>query len=258
MTDTRRVWDCIIFFNEFDLLDLRLRTLGPYVDQFVIVEAPWTFSGKPKPLYFKEFHYGFKEWLPKIKHVQLSGEIDARIPWEREWASRNAMIEGLKDAAPDDWVFQSDTDEIWRPELRDVEPGIRIVTYEHMHCFYHLNTQRVPEHKWLGTRRCRFRDWPGGQKLRDFVGRRIPNGGWHFSYLGDEFAASAKLQAFSHTEYSGPEYSDPGKIREHIEAGTDLITPLQAFYVPVPIDDTFPKPVVEDRSRWEKYIKPMP
>lgn len=249
-------YDCILFLNEFDVLDLRLKTLDPVVDYFVLVEAPWTFSGKPKPLYFKEFHHGYAKYLHKIKHVQLSGEIDAQIAWQREWASRNAMIEGFKEAEPEDWIFQSDTDEIWRPALRDDLPNEKIVTYEHLHCFYHLNTPRVPEHKWLGTRRCRFKDWPGGQKLRDSVGRRIPNGGWHFSYLGDEYAASAKLQAFSHTEYSGPEYSDPRKIREHMDEGTDLITPLQAFYVPVPVDSTFPKPILEEQDRWKKYIKP--
>lgn len=252
-----KVFDSILFFNEFDLLELRFKTLADVVDYFVIVEAPWTFSGKPKPLYFKEFHYAFKEWLPKIRHVQLSGAIEAEIPWQREWASRNAMIEGLYGAEPDDWVFQSDTDEIWRPEKWDEYTDSPIATFEHMHCFYHLNTQRVPEHKWLGTRRCRFKDWPGGQKLRDSVGQRIPDGGWHFSYLGDEYAASAKLQAFSHTEYSGPEYSDPAKIREHMDAGTDLITPLRAFYVPVPVDGTFPKPVVEDPERWKQFIKPV-
>lgn len=253
-----KVFDAFLFHQEFDLLDLRLRTLGDSVDYFVIVEAPWTFSGKPKPLYFKEFHYGFREWLPKIRHVQLSGTINAEIPWEREWASRNAMVEGLYDAEPDDLVFQSDTDEIWRPELRDIYPNDTIVTYEQMHCFYHLNTPRVPEHKWLGTRRCKFKDWPGGQRLRDSVGRRIENGGWHFSYLGDEYQASSKLQAFSHTEYSGPEYSDPRKIREHMDEGTDLITPLQAFYVPVAVDATFPKPILEDPDRWKKYLKSLP
>jgi len=253
-----KTYDCILFFNEFDLLELRLKTLWDVVDTFVIVEAPWTFSGKPKPLYFKEFHYGFAKYLPKIKHIALSGNLDVEIPWEREWTSRNAMLEGIKEADDDDWVFQSDTDEIWRPELRDAAPNDRIATYEQMHCFYHLNTPRVPEHKWLGTRRCKKKDWPGGQALRDSVGRRIENGGWHFSYLGDEYAASTKLQAFSHTEYSGPEYSDPRKIREHMNEGTDLITPLQAFYVPVPVDDTFPKPVVEDPKRWEQFIKPLP
>jgi hypothetical protein len=253
-----KTFDCILFFNEFDLLELRLKTLEDVVDYFVIIEAPWTFSGKPKPLYFKEFHYGYERWLPKIRHVELSGAIDAKIPWEREWASRNAMIEGIRHAEDDDWIFQSDTDEIWRPELRDACPSDPIVTYEQQHSFYHLNTVRVPEHKWLGTRRCKAKDWPGGQKLRDSVGRRIPDGGWHFSYLGDENQASMKLQAFSHTEYSGPEYSDPRKIREHMDAGTDLITPLQAFYVPVPIDGTFPKPVVEDPDRWKQFVKRPP
>lgn len=251
-------WDCILFYNEFDLLDLRLKTLDSVVDYFVIVEAPWTFSGKPKPLYFQEFHHGYADFLPKIRHVALSGNLDVQIPWQREWASRNAMIEGLKDAAPDDWVFQSDTDEIWRPELRDECPHEPVVTYEQQHSFYSLNTVRVPEHKWLGSRRCKMKNWPGGQKLRDTVGKRIPNGGWHFSYLGDEYQASSKLQAFSHTEYSGPEYSDPRKIREHMDAGTDLITPLQAFYVPVEVDSTFPKPVVEDPDRWRKFVKKVP
>jgi beta-1,4-mannosyl-glycoprotein beta-1,4-N-acetylglucosaminyltransferase len=252
-----KVFDCILFFNEFDLLDLRLRTLDSVVDTFVIVEAPWTFSGKPKLLYFKEFHDGYGPWLHKIRHIQLSGAIDAQIPWEREWASRNAMVEGLWDAEADDLVFQSDTDEIWRPEKRDEYPNDPIVTYEQSHNFYNLNTTRLPEHKWLGTRRCKFGSWPGGQKLRDAVGRRIEDGGWHFSYLGDEYQASAKLQAFSHTEYSGPEYSDPRKIRQHMDAGTDLITPLQAFYIPVPVDATFPKPVLENPDRWKKYIKPV-
>ena len=253
-----KAFDAILFYNEFDLLELRIKTLWDVVDYFVVVEAPWTFSGKPKPLYFKEFHYGFAKYLPKIRHVQLSGQMNVQIPWQREWASRNAMIEGLAEAEPDDWIFQSDTDEIWRPEKRDESPNDQIVTYEQSHNFYNLNTTRVPEHKWLGTRRCRMKDWPGGQKLRDSVGRRIPNGGWHFSYLGDEYQASSKLQAFSHTEYSGPEYSDPAKIREHMDAGTDLITPLQAFYVPVPVDDTFPKPVLEEPEKWRKYIKQVP
>jgi beta-1,4-mannosyl-glycoprotein beta-1,4-N-acetylglucosaminyltransferase len=250
-----KTYDTILFMNEFDLLELRLKTLDPVVDYFVIVEAPWTFSGKPKPCYFKEFHYGYKEWLPKIRHIQLSGTINAQIAWEREWASRNAMIEGLYDADPDDWVFQSDTDEIWRPELRDEAPDAKIATYDMVHSFYALNTVRAPSGWWAGSRRCKFRDWPGGQKLRDEVGFRIKNAGWHFSFLGDEHQASTKLQAFSHTEYGTPEYADPAKIREHMDAGTDLITPLQAFYVPVEVDSTFPKPVVEDPERWKKFIK---
>ena len=42
------VYDCIPFFNELDILKLRLHILDPIVDQFVIEEATVTFSGEKK------------------------------------------------------------------------------------------------------------------------------------------------------------------------------------------------------------------
>ena len=47
-------YDCFSFFNELDLLEIRLNVLKDAVDKFVLVEAGETHSGKPKPLYFKE------------------------------------------------------------------------------------------------------------------------------------------------------------------------------------------------------------
>ena len=46
------VYDCFMFFNELELLDLRLHELDAVVDRFVLVEGVRTLSGKPKPLYF--------------------------------------------------------------------------------------------------------------------------------------------------------------------------------------------------------------
>ena len=34
-----KVYDVFTFFNELDLLELRLEMLDPYVDQFVLVEC---------------------------------------------------------------------------------------------------------------------------------------------------------------------------------------------------------------------------
>ena len=45
-----RVFDCFQFYNEFDVLEIRLAELDPLVDHFVIVEATHTHTGKPKPL----------------------------------------------------------------------------------------------------------------------------------------------------------------------------------------------------------------
>ena len=48
------VYDCIPFFNELDILKLRLNILNPLVDKFIIEEATVTFSGEPKELCFQK------------------------------------------------------------------------------------------------------------------------------------------------------------------------------------------------------------
>ena len=46
--------DCFSFFNELELLDIRLNVLDPYVDKFVLVEAAKTQTLKDKPFVFEE------------------------------------------------------------------------------------------------------------------------------------------------------------------------------------------------------------
>ena len=145
-------------------------------------------------------------------------------------------------------------DEIWRPELRDALPNTRIATYEMFHCYYWLNTPRVPHHGWRGTRRLRRKDWIGGQAIRASRGEPIKNGGWHFSFLGDEHAAAEKLKAYAHTEYGSGLWIDPSRIRRCLDANRDLINP-EAYYLPVPVDDSFPKPLLENPDRWAKFLK---
>ena len=48
------IYDCFTFFNELDLLEIRLNVLRDVVDRFVLVEAGETHTGKRKPLYFRE------------------------------------------------------------------------------------------------------------------------------------------------------------------------------------------------------------
>ena len=42
------IYDCFTFFNELDLLEIRLNVLNQYVDKFVIVEATRTQNNKLK------------------------------------------------------------------------------------------------------------------------------------------------------------------------------------------------------------------
>ena len=67
-----KIYDCFSFFNELDLLELRLNILDPYVDYFVITEANITHSGLPKPFYYEENKERFAKWQDKIIHVKVT------------------------------------------------------------------------------------------------------------------------------------------------------------------------------------------
>ena len=47
-----KIYDCFMFFDEELILDLRLNILDKYVDKFIITEASYMHSGKPKKLIF--------------------------------------------------------------------------------------------------------------------------------------------------------------------------------------------------------------
>ena len=51
-----QIYDCFIFYNELNLLNMRLHELNSIVDKFVLVEATRTFTNKPKELFYKKNH----------------------------------------------------------------------------------------------------------------------------------------------------------------------------------------------------------
>ena len=50
----RKIIDTFPFFNELDILEIRLRELSGVVAKFVLVESAQTHSGKPKDLLFEQ------------------------------------------------------------------------------------------------------------------------------------------------------------------------------------------------------------
>ena len=49
----RKVYDCFLFWKEFDVLEIRLNELFSIVDKFIIIESAYTHSGLKKELYLK-------------------------------------------------------------------------------------------------------------------------------------------------------------------------------------------------------------
>lgn len=62
------IFDSFIFFNELDLLEIRLNILKDVVDYFVLTESPYTVSGNEKPLYYLENKDRFGSLNDKIIH----------------------------------------------------------------------------------------------------------------------------------------------------------------------------------------------
>lgn len=114
-----KIFDCFPFFNELELLELRLETYYDLVDRFVIVEADRTHANIPKPYNFRAHLSDFQKFLPKIHYVMDGTDVPYKgaNDWSIENHQRNSIAKGLTDAAPDDLIMISDVDEFPHPDM---------------------------------------------------------------------------------------------------------------------------------------------
>ena len=112
-----KIYDCFPFFNELELLELRLASLYDVVDCFVIVESDKTHANEPKPFNFYEHVHDYEKYLPKIHYVMDTSAIPYKGAgdWSLENNQRNSIMKGLDDAEQDDLIMISDVDEIPNP-----------------------------------------------------------------------------------------------------------------------------------------------
>ena len=110
-----KIFDCFMFNDELDLLELRLTELYDYIDIFVIVESNLSFTCRPKSFLFEQTKNRFNKWNTKIRYVKHQSLAHSN-PWINENAQRNAIEDAISDAANDDIIIISDVDEIVRPE----------------------------------------------------------------------------------------------------------------------------------------------
>ena len=63
------IYDCFLFNNEIEILDIRLHELFGVVDKFVLVESTVTHTNKQKRLHYLENKSRFKKFKDKIIHI---------------------------------------------------------------------------------------------------------------------------------------------------------------------------------------------
>jgi len=223
-----------MFFDEEMLLDLRLNIMDKYVDKFVITEATYMHSGKPKKLIFDINKFSkFKDKIIyivvdkqptdilEIKKNDTLDEIDRKKTMnasKRELFQIGKTKDGLKDANDEDIIIVSDVDEI--PNLKEINfKSIKkkLIFFKQQMFYYKLNLY-YPNMPWFGSKACKKKDFISPQWLRTIKNKKyplwradillskikynsilyIPEGGWHFTNVREPEDLQKKLMNFLH------------------------------------------------------------
>ena len=212
-----KIYDCFMFFDEEMLLDLRLNVLNEYVDKFVITEAKYMHSGKPKKLVFDINKFTkFKDKIiyqvidkepinietiyeedrdeKDTRGQKLANNSNKREHYQRDMGLESKKI--LKEADSNDIILIGDVDEI--PNLKKInfnKINKKLFFFRQKMFFYKFNLLHE-ELSWTGTRACRKKDFISPQWLRDTKDKIYPF--WRLDII------------FSKTKYNSIFYVDDG------------------------------------------------
>ena len=91
------IYDCFTFFNEIELLKIRMNILNDVVDKFVIVEADKTQRGVSKAFNFEKIKAEFDNEYPnKIIYIKATNcpVLENSKDWAIEYFQRNSIMGG--------------------------------------------------------------------------------------------------------------------------------------------------------------------
>jgi beta-1,4-mannosyl-glycoprotein beta-1,4-N-acetylglucosaminyltransferase len=283
--------NAIMFFNELDALEIRLNELYDLVDYFVISESTKTHSGNPKPLYYGEAKNDdrFKKFLPKIIHqvvvdtpqnyselrndtenllynsvVDKVNKADwfpknrpdyCAITWESE-----SLLRALSFCSKDDIVILDEADELPRKSslidlLHNFDPN-QIYNLRENFYYYYINC--LKDEIWTGSTICTFETFKTLSLCENRMRRRgifIEDAGWHFSYLGGIDKIKYKIQSHAEQDLnnSGILNSVATRVNNCLTIGVDIYNRPAKFTL-VPIDESYPKYILENREKFRHLI----
>jgi beta-1,4-mannosyl-glycoprotein beta-1,4-N-acetylglucosaminyltransferase len=241
------VYDCFLFLDEYEVLDIRLHELADVVDKFVLVESVETFRGNAKPLNFLENQARYAKFADKIIHVVVE-PFSADNPWDREFFQRNQIMRGLSQCSDKDVIMISDVDEIINHKgVASIRAALKEKRNKYVGVVhrYHSNfLNSVPEKPWRGTVATTYHYLKrySPQILRNIKDHvRAVAQGWHFTWQGGLEHDLYKLSAYSHAE------TDTAEMREQKRLGAAM----RHLCPTVEVDDSFPKYVQENQEYFE-------
>ena len=289
------IYDCFTFFNELDLLELRLHELDDVVDKFVLVEATKTHQKKDKPLYFELNKNRFQKFDNKIIHIVVdeypNSSVRETSNWDYERNQRNAIGRGLKNCKADDIILISDVDEIPNPS-KIVEykgkAGIKLFRQKMFYYFFNcINASDVSgkNYNWVGTVMIFYKDFSKAQHFRDIAIKYTPGNVMNWKARLYYLIKSLENKHLNrkditfidnggwHFSYLGGVEKIISKIesfahaeynKEEYKDPEKLLAAINSGedifgrdfkYKFVNLDDTFPQYLTNNREKFNKFIK---
>jgi beta-1,4-mannosyl-glycoprotein beta-1,4-N-acetylglucosaminyltransferase len=251
---SKKIIECMPFFNELDLLEMRLEITSEYVDYWIISESNKTFSQIEKPMYLKE---NIDTRFSKFKDRIIRIEYDCNNgPWQNEHESRDCIGRYvLENFEQDDIIILADCDEI--PDYRKIDfNGSLPAIPEIKGYYYYLNCKQSLDFKIVSIFYVELLNSTPMHQLRGCGGkdaRIIENAGWHWSFLGGSEKIAEKIRAYAHQDLNLPEYSSIEKIEERLENLTDVFDRGIGYHI-VDIDDSYPDYIINNQEKLKKYI----
>jgi beta-1,4-mannosyl-glycoprotein beta-1,4-N-acetylglucosaminyltransferase len=258
-----KIYDCFLFFNENDLLEIRLNELSNIVDYFVIVESKYTFTKKDKP--FNLDLKRFEKFKDKIIYIQHQDFIRSPNPWDMEKHQRNKLIDGLNSfnkASNEDLIILSDLDEI--PKASKIIEAFyliyknnqKYIKFNLKNYYYALNNKMTEPNNLLGpacTKRENINTMQDLRKNNEYT--LIQDSGWHYSFVQSLENIINKMQAYSHQEVNKYPNNDLSFIKDRIETGHGHFAHSGEIFKIVKLNSkNCPKYVLKNKKKYDKLI----
>lgn len=236
--------ETFLFFNELDILRVKLEENFNTIDYFILVESNLTFSGKKKEYIFDLNKDLFSEYLSKIIHIKLNQRSMGNA-WKNETIQRNYIKVTLEnmDLVDTDTILHTDCDEIidnrilqeilkngFKESIYALDLDVYYYDLTHKSCELWNKKAKVFKYNFLKKENVSI------SVIRELDTPVYPKkAGWHLSYFGGENKIKEKINAYSHQEFNNKEILD--KIDFSIKNHRDLFGRSSIFFKIIEIKD---------------------
>jgi len=282
----RKIYDCFNFYNELDVLELRLNILYDHVDYFVIAESNLTHSGEVKPFYYDDNKERFAKFSDKIisykildnpkDFVNLESTDDPELQkiqqymaithrfnrqsqpdYGRDFFQKESVRRALVNCDDDDIIIFSDADEIPNPyilhNLKKLDLDNSLYALNQYTYYYYINVLKQKD--WFGSRIGAYKNMKkySFNEIRgdDSLSIRVADGGWHFSFMGGLEMVKNKLLSYSARDMLYHRVLD--ELENNIKNNVDPF--FRSSLTTVGIDESYPKYLLDNLDKYHHMIK---